>query len=83
MKTMTVIARIPLDYKDFGQYALNEAGEEKFDELIAELLPDEASWCGDEILAPVDADIDIDINEIISAASEKMLNLSDEYWEEW
>lgn len=81
MKTMHVIARIPLNYKDFGVYTIKEAGEEKFDELIANRLPEEAAWCGDEILAPVDADSDIDIGDIISAAGEEMMALGEEYWE--
>lgn len=80
MKTMHVIARIPLGYNDFGEYALNEAGEEKFVELISKRLPEEAAWCGDEILAPVDADIDIDIGDIISAAGEEMMAMGEEYW---
>ena len=81
MKTMHVIARIPLGYNDFGEYALNEAGEEKFVELISKRLPEEAALCGDEILAPVDADIDIDIGDIISATGEEMMALGEEYWE--
>ena len=74
MKTMHVIARIPLNYNDFGVYTIKEAGKEKFDELIAKRLPDDAAWCGDEILAPVDSGIEIDINEIIEEAAEEMLS---------
>ena len=74
MKTMHVIARIPLGYNDFGEYALNEAGEEKFIELISKRLPEEVAWCGDEILAPVDSGIDIDIEEIIAEAAEEMFS---------
>ena len=85
MKTMHVIARIPLNYKDFGVYTIKEAGEEKFDELIAKRLPDEAAWCGDEILAPVESGIEIDINEIIEEAAEEMLSNygGPEFFEEW
>ena len=72
MKTMHVIAIIPINYNDFGVYTIKAPGEEKFDELIAKRLPDEASWCGDEILAPVDSGIEIDINEIIDAAEEML-----------
>ncbi len=83
MKTMHVIAQIPLDYNDFGEYALTDAGQDKFIELISKRLPEEAAWCGDEILAPVDADIEIEIEEIISAAAEEMISISNEdFWEE-
>lgn len=85
MKTMHVIARIPIGYNDFGEYELNEAGEEKFIELISKRLPEEAAWCGDEILAPVDSGIEIDIKEIIAEAAEEMLREygGDEFFEEW
>lgn len=85
MKTMHVIARLPINYNDFGVCTIKEAGEEKFDELIAKRLPDEAAWCGDEILAPIDSGIEIDINEIIEAAAEEMLRDygDSEFFEEW
>lgn len=85
MKTMHVIARIPINYNDFGVYAIKDAGEEKFDELIAKRLPYEAEWCGNEILAPVDSGIEIDINEIIEDAAEEMLRdyCDSEFFEEW
>ena len=82
---MRIIARMPLNYKDFGPFTINEAGEEKFDELISNRLPDEAAWCGDEILAPIDSGIEIDIEEIIADAAEEMLRDygGDEFFEEW
>ena len=85
MKPMHIIARMPLNYKDFGPFTIKETGEEKFDELIANRLPDEAAWCGDEILAPVDSGIEIDINEIIEEAAEEMLSNygGPEFFEEW
>lgn len=85
MKPMRIIARMPLNYKDFGPFTINEAGEEKFDELIAKRLPDEAAWCGDEILAPVDSGIEIDINETIEEAAEEMLRNygGPEFFKEW
>lgn len=85
MKTMHVIARLPINYNDFGVYTIKEAGEEKFDELIAKRLPDEAVWCGYEILAPIDSGIEIDINEIIEDAAEEMLREygDSEFFEEW
>lgn len=85
MKPMRIIARMPLNYKDFGPFTINEAGEEKFDELISNRLPDEAAWCGDEILAPIDSGIEIDIEEIIADAAEEMLRDygGDEFFEEW
>lgn len=85
MKPMHIIARMPLNYKDFGPFTIKEAGEEKFDELISNLLPDEAAWCGDEILAPIDSGIEIDIEEIIADAAEEMLrdHGGDEFFEQW
>lgn len=85
MKPMRIIARMPLNYKDFGPFTINEAGEEKFDELISNRLPDEAAWCGDEILAHIDSGIEIDIEEIIADAAEEMLRDygGDEFFEEW
>ena len=70
----TVIARIPLNYNDFGGYALTEKGVEKFDELIAKRLPEDISWCGDELIGDVNLDITIDINSIIAEASEEMMS---------
>lgn len=85
MKPMHIIARMPLNYKDFGPFTIKEAGEEKFDELISNRLPDEEAWCGDEILAPIDSGIEIDIEEIIADAAEEMLRDygGDEFFEEW
>lgn len=84
MKPMRIIARMPLNYKDFGPFTINEAGEEKFDELISNRLPDEAALCGDEILAHIDSGIEIDIEEIIADAAEEMLRDygGDEFFEE-
>ena len=85
MKPIHIIAKVPLNYKDFGPFKIKEAGEEKFDELISNRLPDEAAWCGDEILAPIDSGIEIDIEEIIADAAEEMLRDygGDEFFEEW
>ena len=84
MKPMHIIARMPLNYKDFGPFTIKEAGEEKFAELISNRLPDDAAWCGDEILAPIDSDIEIDIEEIIADAAEEILRDygGDEFFEE-
>ena len=46
----TVIGRMPLDYNDFGEYAPTEKDLARLDEEIAKRLPDEVSWCGDELL---------------------------------
>ena len=85
MKPMHIIARMNINYKDFGPITIKEAGEGKFDELISNRLPDEAAWCGDEILAPIDSGIEIDIEEIIADAAEEMLRDygGDEFFEEW
>ena len=85
MKTTTVYQRVPGNYNDFGTYALSEAGLEKFDNLISEMIPEDLSWCGDEIIGPVDFNGDFDVNIIIDAAREKMISEfgeTSEYWEE-
>lgn len=81
--TLTVWQRVPLDYNDFGEYALSEQGQEKYDELISKQIPEALSWCGDEILAPIDYDGDFDINEAITLASTIMTEEydDDKYWE--
>ena len=83
MATMHVIGRIPMDYNDFGADALTEIGQKKFDDLISKRLPDAVYWCGDELIAPVDWDGELDVNEIISAARDQMMELynGEEYWE--
>ena len=75
MKMKTVLERMPLNYNDFGQYALTETGVSKFDELISMRLPSDIDWCGDELICDVDAPIareDLDINAIIEEASAQM-----------
>ena len=83
----TVIAGMPLNYNDFGQYALTETGVSKFDELISMRLPECIDWCGDELICDVDAPItreDLDINAIIEEASAQMLGEFGEYpYFEW
>ena len=84
MKPIHIIATVPPNYKDFGPFTMKETGEEKFDELISNRLPDEAAWCGDDILAHIDSGIEIDIEEIIADAAEEMLREygGDEFFEE-
>lgn len=83
MATMHVIGRIPMDYNEFGTYALTDKGQEKLDELICNRLPDAVYWCGDDLIAPVDWDGELDVNEIIAAARDQMVDLynGEEYWE--
>ena len=83
MATMHVIGRIPMDYNDFGADALTDKGREKLDELICYRLPDAVYWCGDELIAPADWDGAIEIDEIISAARDEIIEQyqSEEYWE--
>lgn len=69
-ETMTVIDRVPTDYNDFG-YAMSETEYERFDEMIAERIPDELMWCGDEILGPIDYDQEFSLTEIIEEAAER------------
>lgn len=84
-ETLTVWQRVPLDYNDFGGCALSEQGQEKYDELISKQIPAALSWCGDEILAPIDYDGDFDISEAISLAATIMMEEYDDekYWEEF
>lgn len=80
----TVIETMPLDYNDFGQYALTDEGREKFDELISKRIPEGISWCGDELICDVDLDItrdELNIRGIIAEATNEMLNeYGDEPW---
>lgn len=81
MAVMKVIARMPLNYNDFGRYAMTDEGYERYDEIISGMLPDEVSWCGNELLAPADYDGELDLDDIIERAGNQMLNNEDgEYW---
>lgn len=81
MATMKVIARMPLNYNDFGRYALTDEGYERYDEIISGMLPDEVSRCGNELLAPADYDGELDLDDIIERAGDQMLNNEDgKYW---
>lgn len=84
-ETLTVWQRVPLIYNYFGEYALSEQGQEKYNELISKQIPAALSWCGDEILAPIDYDGEFDITEIISLASTIMMEEydDDKYWEDF
>lgn len=78
MKTQKLVARVPLNYNDFGALALSEHGRELFDSMIASKLPDSCSWCGNEIIGDYDVDYDFDIDEIISECAEKIMAMEDE-----
>lgn len=81
MAVMKVIARMPLNYNDFGRYAMTDEGYERYDEIISGMLPDEVSLCGNELLAPADYDGELDLDDIIERAGNQMLNNEDgEYW---
>ena len=83
MATMNIIGRIPMGYNDFGADALTDKGQEKLDELISNRLPDAVYWCGEEVIAPAGWDGTIEIDEIISAARDEIMEKyqSEEYWE--
>ena len=83
--TLTVWQHVPLIYNDFGEYSFSEEGQEKFDELISKQIPEALSWCGDEILAPIDYDGDFDIDEAIILAATIMMEKydDDKYWEDF
>ena len=84
-ETLTVWQRVPLDYNDLGEYALSEQGQEKYDELISKQIPEALSWCGNEILAPIDYDGYFDIREAIRLAAIIMIKEydDDKYWVEF
>ena len=84
MKTYMMIANMPVDYTScFGEYGLSAEGVEKFNELISVRLPEEVQWCGDELIAPADSQVEIDIDEIVSDAADEMMEryTDDMYWE--
>lgn len=85
MKPYTVVARVPLGYNDFGRCALSSKGIETFDQRIADALPDDLGWYGDEIIGPIDCDFgQDDFDDILSRAGEWMLANSDEDdWEDF
>ncbi len=84
MATQKLVARLPLNYADFGEYALTEKGMEMYNSIIIDMLPDSCTWCGNEIIGDIDADYtDFDIAEIISAAAEKITEMdADGIWAE-
>ena len=84
MKTNRVIAKIPGDYRSRidAQSAATEYGYELYDRLIAEQLPEEVYWVGDDLVAPIDYDGEIDIESILDKAAEQIMSSSDEaIWE--
>ena len=84
MATMKKIASMPLNYADLGDTALSLLGRETYDHLIASKLPEELTWCGDEILGPADWAEELDLAGIIEAAATEMLERypDDRYWED-
>ena len=81
--TNRVITRMPADWNDTGSYALTEKGEEKYIEMICKRLPDDITWCGDELIGPVDFDVEpFDIHEIISEAMTELIKCDEpEIWD--
>ncbi len=80
MSTNHVIAQIPADYRSLidSQNSVTDYGYELFDELISKQLPAEVYWCGNELIAPIDWDGEIDIREIIGRAAEQIIESSDD-----
>ena len=85
MKPTTCIGKIPLGYDDFGSFALTDKGRDELDHQISIRLPEEVSWCGDELIADFDyewPEDHPDVDEIISEARTWMCeNASDDCWE--
>ena len=81
----TIVARLPLDYADFGSFALTDEGKEIYEGIIDSLLPEWADRVGQDIYANIDtADelIDeLDVKEILEQAWDK-IRLIDTAWEE-
>ena len=72
--THRIIARMPADWNDTGSYALTEKGEEKYIELISKRLPDDVTWCGDELIALVNVEAEsFNINKIVDEAMREIL----------
>lgn len=86
MTPNTCIAKIPLDYNEFGSIALSSKGFEEFDHQISIRLPDGVYWCGDELIASVDfewPDNHPGLEEIIDEARIWMCeNADDDCWED-
>lgn len=68
-----VIGRLPINWDDFGCYAITEKGREQLRELIWDCLPDGVSLIGDEFMARVDSDVEIDVGEIMNEAKTTMI----------
>lgn len=83
----TVIGRIPADYDNgFGDYAPTKKELILLDEEICKRLPDNVSWCGDELIAEMEPGesiedtknrFDIDIDQIIDEAYEAVFEMLD------
>lgn len=92
MNANTIIARVPLDYANFGEYTLTEAGLEKYESILASKLPSDVYWCGGEFIAPADRyyrteagfEFRESLDSLISSAKREFMLVygdTDEYWE--
>lgn len=77
--TYHIIDKIPQNYREriAQQCAVSDYGFELFDQLIAEQLPKEVLWTGDELIAPIDWEGELDLDEIIGRAADKILASDD------
>ena len=60
-----------------GNPTLNDLGWDLFDKIVASLLPESVEWCGDDLIAPVDFDGEVDVHAILEAAVEKIWSIDE------
>lgn len=81
---VTIVARLPQDYNDFGEYALTEAGKDIYEDIINSLLPCWASRIGNDIYADIDTPDELidelNVSEIVQEAYETICTNND-VWE--
>ena len=82
MNNPIVIDRFPINWADFGPFALTPKGGAEYEQQILNRLPDGVYWCGDELLADRDFEWPADwpwqeLSEIISDAADWMMESSD------
>lgn len=72
-----VYDRMPMTLHDFGEAYMTDWEIELYDAILAARLPEQVEWCGDELIADVDADVpkDFDLAEAINEAWEEFCGL--------
>lgn len=82
-----VFGRVLSNWNDMGSYSLTDKGEEMYAELICKRMPDNISWCGDELLVELDEGEpmpEFDFNEAMEEAYQELCAMDDDsLWEEY